>query len=111
MGNKKHDNEEQINVFALLPVFIEDQEMQARPIEFEFDVEKNPLVALRWESVHPKTGELLQFGMENLVPREDGKYDYSETPVSPLYGIKTSIPGVSNDCPFQDPVELGLFKI
>lgn len=47
--------------FDRIQVIVDGVEMMARPIDFVKDENGNPLRAIKWETVNPKNGQLIQF--------------------------------------------------
>jgi len=50
-----------------ITVVVDGVEIGARPIEFDFDVQGVPEKAIKWETTNPKTGQLLQFGINEVT--------------------------------------------
>jgi nitrogen-specific signal transduction histidine kinase len=50
-----------------ITVVVDGVEIGARPIDFLFDVHGLPEKAIKWETTNPKTGQLLQFGIDEVT--------------------------------------------
>jgi hypothetical protein len=59
--------EETMIPFDRITVIIDGTEMMARPIEFINDEKGNPQRAVKWETVNPDTGQLIQFGIGDVT--------------------------------------------
>jgi len=65
-----------------------------------------PMKAIKWESVHPHTGQLLQFGEDEIFTENNVIY-YGKSDKKPIVKVVENV----EYCPFQDPIELGLLTI
>lgn len=122
--------DEKVNPYDRILVVVDGDEQYVRPIEFEMDKDENPTKAIKWEAVNPKNGQLLQF-IENEIVIKDGKKYYKEfveqveqdssikigrklkimKEPSKVVEANKDVKPVEVECPFIDPIEMGLFKL
>jgi hypothetical protein len=122
-----------MSIYERIKVIISGVSLTARPVGFISDKTGTPVTAVRWESTHPDTGELVEFGIEDVefvdgvayfgnkvsAPSKD-KIVIRKPPVKRRVGERQSFRTVAtpvvaqsklSGCPFIDPVSTGLFKI
>lgn len=109
-----------INPFERIELLVVGVKLSARPIEFEFDKNKNPIKATKYETTCPKCGDMIQFfGVKESVGcAACGAIATKVKIVEPSVIIKHGAVARRkvNDqeqrgCPFIDPVEVGVFKV
>jgi len=93
--------------FDRLEITVFGELMYARPIDFIYDGNGDPVKAIKWEAVNPNDGQMLQFTEDNIMDN-GGKLTYSEVYVNKSIEQFDKIDPVIGVCPFQDPIELGL---
>lgn len=112
--------------FDRLIVVIAGYELTARPIAFIYDNLNNPVDATLFETTCPECGNLIQFTRNDVININNEmhvncvKCDYGavKNRKKDTIIIKTGTFGqqlvsekikVDDVCPFQDPIELGIF--
>lgn len=93
---------QQESVYDRINVIIAGEELTARPIEFDLDASGMPIKAIRFETVDPTTGQLLQFNHNSSIVQPE---------VEQVKSGPRRIRNLSELCPFVDPLELGLMVI
>jgi hypothetical protein len=120
-----------MNIFDRIPIIVDGYELYARPIEFDFDKDRNPIAATKYEATCSSCGSMLQFVKKDLIVMDDKSYlGCNECGVG---FVERSIPKLSKDlikvedagqviegdekreeddpgCPFWDPMEANLFN-
>jgi len=93
-----------VTPYDRLEITVFGELMYARPIDFVFDGDGNPISAIKWEAVNPNDGQLLQFTENNIV-NTNGVLTYSvEYIQKPISDVVDEDPA----CPFRDPINFGL---
>ena len=124
------------NIYDRIDILIHDQELTARPIEFEMDKDENPIRATKYETTCPNCSNYIQFDIPPLqnpdgsIVKESGQpppriVSCPNCSSKPVHIEKSSLvikkqgqmieqaPQVEvkkdRGCPFLDPIELGAF--
>jgi protein-arginine kinase activator protein McsA len=112
------DNQDIIGPYDRIELLVAGVKLTARPIEFEFDVGKNPIKATRYETTCPKCGNLIQFFgvLKSVGCTSCGATEVKaiEPRVLIRQGVVTrrkSDNQAQRGCPFIDPIEAGAFII
>jgi hypothetical protein len=111
------------------------QSLSARPIDFEYDNDGNPINVIKYETTCPECGQMIVFEPSEIVIRNKvlyvgcslcGKGHISNDEVVPVLARRPEIvvvPSgqrleldrlsevVDRGCPFIDPIEAGIFEI
>jgi hypothetical protein len=126
--------EEQVrNPYDRIEVVIKGHTLSARPIEFINDKAGMPYQAIKWETIDPENGHMVQFGIEEVVIRNDIAY-LGEVPnnkesvqinkkeikkkekknreIARKAEIKEEkVKDEIEECPFIDPIEAGVYNV
>lgn len=125
------DSESDINPYDRITIIVDSHELTARPTEFMYDKDGNVQHATHYETTCPYCGNLIAFQIEQLRPdrrlgcpeckRGYNQNDYTQAVVDPTRSnvivkksgqqVERQAPHqVSDECPFSDPIEAGLFS-
>lgn len=116
------------NPYERIEVLVAGREyLSARPIDFELDGKGVPIEALRYETTCPKCGGMIQFdraeAMDGSIDCPECARDVVPPPTGPVMQqseivirprgqliekTKRAVP-LKAQCPFVDPVEVGMF--
>lgn len=109
-----------MGVFDRISITIGGWGLTARPVEFEYDKDKNPVSCIKYETTCPSCGNgVLFFGLDNdnvICPTCVGKVIPKDkvvinNRVQIISEEDLKKPVILEDNPFQDPIGLGLFKL
>jgi len=105
------DNEGVVNPFDRIELLVAGVKLSARPIDFDFDSNKNPIKATQYETTCPKCGNTIQFfGVKasvGCVSCGATSVAVAESKVLIRHGAVTkrkSDNQTQRGCPFIDPI-------
>jgi hypothetical protein len=117
------------SLFDRIDILVNGYELTARPIEFDYDAEGQPILVLKYETTCPTCGAMIQFGhtehyydghyvfncpeckMEDEGPEIESEIKKDQLIVQQNVVLVSQSQPLSPEkiIPFLDPVEAGIF--
>ena len=60
-------DDEDVDVYRRIDIVVGGESLTARPIEFEYDNEENPIKVLKYETTCPNCGQAIQFALSETI--------------------------------------------
>jgi len=82
--------------------------LSARPILFNYDKNGNPISIIKYETLCPNCGNLIEIFDLSVIKCT---CKVNQQKIVKVGSVKSDVKKEIETCPFVDPIELGIFKI